>query len=67
MKYLYLFLVTFFSYQYGFSQKNDVFSGELTYEIERVDIKDTIRSLMIIYAKDSLLKIVNFSSNSGKQ
>ena len=43
MKYLYLFLVTFFSYQYGFSQKNDVFSGELTFEIERVDIKDTIR------------------------
>ena len=67
MKYLTLFLTIIFSFQYVFSQKNDVFSGELTYEIERVDKKDTNRSFMIIYAKDSLLKVVNFNSNSGKQ
>ena len=67
MKYLTLVLTIIFSFQYVFSQKNDVFSGELTYEIERVDKKDTNRSFMIIYAKDSLLKVVNFNSNSGKQ
>ena len=67
MKYLTLFLTIIFSFQYVFSQKNDVFSGELAYEIERVDKKDTNRSFMIIYAKDSLLKVVNFNSNSGKQ
>jgi GLPGLI family protein len=67
MKYLTLFLAIIFSFQYVFSQKNDVFSGELTYEIERVDKKDTNRAFMIIYAKDSLLKVVNFISNSGKQ
>lgn len=67
MKYLTLFLAIIFSFQYVFSQKNDVFSGELTYEIERVDKKDTNRAFMIIYAKDSLLKVVNFNSISGKQ
>ena len=67
MKYFTLFLAIIFSFQYVFSQKNDVFSGELTYEIERVDKKDTNRTFMIIYAKDSLLKVVNFNSNSGKQ
>ena len=67
MKYLTLFLTIIFSFQFVFSQKNDVFSGELTYEIERVDKKDTNRTFMIIYAKDSLLKVVNFNSNSGKQ
>ena len=67
MKYLTLFLAIIFSFQYVFSQKNYVFSGELTYEIERVDKKDTNRTFMIIYAKDSLLKVVNFNSNSGKQ
>jgi GLPGLI family protein len=67
MKYLTLFLTIIFSFQYVFSQKNDVFSGELTYEIDRVDKKDTNRTFMIIYAKDSLLKVVNFNSISGKQ
>jgi len=67
MKYLTLFLTIIFSFQYVFSQKNNVFSGELTYEIERVYKKDTNRTFMIIYAKDSLLKVVNFNSNSGKQ
>jgi len=67
MKYLTLLLAIIFSFQYVFSQKNDVFSGELTYEIERVDKKDTNRTFMIIYAKDSLLKVVNFNSISGKQ
>jgi hypothetical protein len=67
MKYLTLFLTIIFSFKYVFSQKNNVFSGELTYEIERVDKKDTVRSFMIIYAKDSLLRVVNFNSITGKQ
>ena len=67
MRYFLLALLLSLIVKHGFSQNKGSFSGELTYEIERVDIKDTIRSLMIIYAKDSLLKIVNFSSNSGKQ
>ena len=53
--------------KFGFSQNKGSFSGELTYEIERVDKKDSIRSFMIIYAKDSLLRVVNFNSITGKQ
>lgn len=49
------------------SQKQTPFSGELTYTIERVDQPDSSRSKMLIYAKDSLLKVVNFNSLSGKQ
>jgi len=48
-------------------KKNNTFSGELTYKIERIDVKDTIKSVQFIYAKDSLLKIVSFNSELGKQ
>jgi hypothetical protein len=51
----------------SFSQKNNTFSGELHYTIERVDKKDSVKAEMIIYARDSLLRIVNFNSESGKQ
>ncbi|MBP5995620.1 MAG: hypothetical protein KA736_07990 [Crocinitomicaceae bacterium] len=43
------------------------FSGTLTYRIERVDVKDSVEAKMIIFARDSLIKIVNFSSDFGKQ
>ena len=49
------------------AQKQPSFSGELTYKIERVDFKDSSRSVQIIYAKDSLIKIVNLNSDKGKQ
>jgi hypothetical protein len=39
----------------------------LTYRIERVDVKDSVQAKMIIFARDSLIKIVNFSSDFGKQ
>ena len=43
------------------------FNGTLTYRIERVDVKDSVQAQMIIFARDSLIKIVNFSSDFGKQ
>ena len=67
MKWFLVIAVFFLFIEFGFSQNTAIFSGELTYEIERVDKKDTNRSFMIIYAKDSLLKVVNFNSNSDKQ
>ena len=67
MKFFSLALLLSLFVKSGFSQNKGLFSGELTYEIERVDKKDSIRSFMIIYAKDSLLRVVNFNSISGKQ
>jgi hypothetical protein len=43
------------------------FNGTLTYRIERVDVKDSVQAKMIVFARDSLIKIVNFSSDFGKQ
>lgn len=57
-------------------QKEKPFSGELTYKVTRVDSgfnslipskDDEKESKVIIYANDSLLKIVNFSSQNGHQ
>ena len=67
MRYFLLALLLSLFITSWFSQNKGSFSGELTYEIERVDKKDSIRSFMIIYAKDSLLRVVNFNSISGKQ
>ena len=67
MRYFLLALLLSLIVKHGFSQNKGSFSGELTYEIERVDKKDSIRSFMIIYAKDSLLRVVNFNSITGKQ
>ncbi|MFM6935509.1 MAG: hypothetical protein ACKOXP_08705 [Flavobacteriales bacterium] len=43
------------------------FNGTLTYRIERVDVNDSVQAKMILFARDSLLKIVHFSSNLGRQ
>ena len=67
MRFFSFALLLFLFIKSGFSQSKGLFSGELTYEIERVDKNDSIRSFMIIYAKDSLLRVVNFNSISGKQ
>jgi len=51
-----------------FSQKNKAaFSGELLYNIEKLSPADSTPSKMLIYAKDSLLKVINFSSILGRQ
>lgn len=51
----------------GFSQNSNPFNGTLTYRIERVDVKDSVEAKMIVFSRDSLLKIVNFNSEFGKQ
>ncbi len=66
MRYFLLFLVLSCLTK-PFAQKQLPFSGELTYKIERVDVKDSSKSIQLIYAKDSLIKIVNFNSDKGKQ
>ena len=66
MRYFVLFLLLS-SFSNIISQKQSPFSGELTYKIERVDVKDSSKSIQLIYAKDSLIKIVNFNSDKGKQ
>jgi hypothetical protein len=63
-----ILLLTFsFLNLYAFSQKDRTFNGELLYTIERISPKDSIPGKMLIYAKDSLQRVVNFSSNLGKQ
>ena len=60
-------ILCLFSIQTYICQKQTPFCGELVYSIERVDKKDSVQAEMIIYARDSLLRVVNFSSESGKQ
>ena len=48
-------------------KKQPVFSGEMLFSSQRVIPMDSSKEHMLIYAKDSLLKIVNFSSQMGKQ
>jgi hypothetical protein len=43
------------------------FSGELLFKAQRIIPMDSVQEHMLIYAKDSLLNVVNFSSNMGKQ
>jgi hypothetical protein len=43
------------------------FSGELVYKVQRVDKIDSTFSKVLIYAKDSLIKVVSFSSQQGRQ
>jgi hypothetical protein len=65
---LLLFTVLFsFSLELCWGQDANHFSGTLTYRIERVDVKDSVQAKMIVFARDSLIKIVNFSSDFGKQ
>jgi hypothetical protein len=64
----FIFLILCLStFHFSISQKQIPFSGELTYSIQRVDKEDSVRAEMIIYARDSLLRIVNFNSVSGRQ
>jgi hypothetical protein len=66
MRYFVLFLLLS-SISNFISQKQTPFSGELTYKIERVDVVDSTKSIQLIYAKDSLIKVVNFTSDKEKQ
>ena len=74
-KCLLIFLLLFLIGENSLSQKNNSFSGELIYKITKVDASmtplssedDNSENKVIIYAKDSLLKIVNFNSQNGYQ
>lgn len=66
MKYQ-LTLVCFLLLTTLFAQRNSPFNGELTYNIERLSPKDSSQAKMLIYAKDSLQKVINFSSTLGRQ
>jgi len=63
----FILLILISSFSNFISQKQKPFSGELSYKIERVDVKDSSKSIQLIYAKDSLIKVVNFNSDKGKQ
>ena len=63
-----LVLLSCFLFSISFCQKKQApFSGEMLFSAQRVIPKDSAQEHMLIYAKDSLLKIVNFSSQMGKQ
>ena len=62
-----IILLIFASIFPAISQRLKAFSGVLTYEIQSVNTPDTVVSKMIIYAKDSLLHVVNFDVENGKQ
>lgn len=63
-----LFSILLFGVNFrSWSQNPAHFNGTLTYRIERVDVKDSVEAKMIVFARDSLIKIVNFNSEFGKQ
>ena len=66
MRLIFLFLLVFILNFTIFGQQKP-FSGEITYKIERVDVKDSSKAIELIYARDSIIKVVNFSSDMGKQ
>ncbi len=65
--YVLLLLLCFCFEKNSHSQENKPFSGELVYTIERADKKDSVKAEMIIYARDSMLRVVNFNSETGRQ
>jgi hypothetical protein len=67
IKSLLTFLLLVCAINASWGQDANHFTGTLTYRIERVDVKDSVQAEMIIFARDSLIKIVNFSSDFGKQ
>ncbi|MDC1266753.1 hypothetical protein N8Z75_02135, partial [Crocinitomicaceae bacterium] len=70
-----VFLLLSLFCQNTIGQKTNSFSGELIYKITKVDASmnplssddENSENKVIIYAKDSLLKIVNFDSQNGYQ
>lgn len=66
MKYL-LFSLCLIATAHFAAQKHKPFSGELLFSAIRVIPQDSTRESTLIYAKDSLTKIITFASNIGKQ
>jgi len=49
------------------AQKHKPFSGEMLFSAVRVIPKDSIQARVLIYSKDSLTKVITFSTQMGKQ
>ena len=62
-----LFLLLFLPFSLFAQKKNSSFSGEMLFNVERVAPPDSSREMVLIYAKDSLLKVINFSTQWGQQ
>jgi len=63
-----VFLFSFLCSVTIIAQKKQLpFSGELLFKAQRVIPMDSMQEHMLIYVKDSLLKVINFSSTLGKQ
>jgi len=63
-----LFLLFLFCCSLFFAQKKQTpFNGELLFTAKRIIPADSAKENVLIYAKDSLLKVINFSSHMGKQ
>lgn len=60
-------LILFFTSKLSAQKHIQCFSGELIYEISNIQLEDSIQEKMLIYAKDSLLKVINFSTTMGSQ
>jgi len=64
---VFLLSVTLICFTAVSAQKHKPFSGELLFSAIRVYPKDSTRESTLIYAKDSLAKIITFSTELGKQ
>jgi hypothetical protein len=59
-----LFLLFLFCCSLIFAQKKQSpFNGELLFTAKRIIPADSAKENVLIYAKDSLLKVINFSSH----
>jgi hypothetical protein len=66
MKFFFLYIILI-SATAVCAQRKKPFSGELLFSAEKVYPKDSVQENILIYAKDSLTKIITFSSQLGKQ
>lgn len=67
MKLNLLFLVFWLALATNAQKNQKPFSGELLFSAVRVIPKDSVRESVLLYAKDSLVKVITFSTLMGKQ
>ena len=67
MRYFYAILFFCLSFNSIYGQKNSSFEGILTYQITNVTKIDSAKMQTVIFCKDSLIKVVNFNEQTGRQ
>ena len=67
MRYFYAILFFCLSFYSIYGQKNSSFEGILTYQITNVTKIDSTKMQTVIFCKDSLIKVVNFNEQTGRQ